>query len=167
MATVPQERWRSCGELIGELSNLKKGSRAAIPLESLRSSPAASCTARPGIEERKHARYPCSVTISWRLLGTQEEKPWAGRVQDVSRTGIGLVMNTQFKYGTVLAVKLDNGIGRLARPILVRVVHSQKDNGMEWHHGCAFVSRLTDVEFRHLLEEPDVAMPPGGGETAG
>ena len=152
LAPVPQDRWRSCGELIAELSRLKKDSRVAIPIASLRNSPADSCTARPGVEERTDARYLCSVMISWRLLGAKGDKPWPGRVQDISRSGISVVINTQFKFGTILAVKLENGIGRLTRPILVRVVHTRKQADGKWLHGCVFLSRLNDVEFRLLLE---------------
>ena len=152
LAPVPQDRWHSCGELIAELSKLKKDSRTSIPIASLRNSPADSRTARPGVEERTQARYLCSVTISWRLLGAKEDKPWPGRVHDISRSGISVVINAQFKFGTILAVKLENGIGRLTRPILVRVVHTRKQTDGTWLHGCVFLSRLTDVELRLLLE---------------
>ena len=71
-------------------------------------------------------------------------------VQDVSASGIGLLIARRCEPGTVLTVEAGLGSTRAALP--VRVVRVRKDNFGHWVHGCAFLQPLAEQELYALVE---------------
>ena len=86
---------------------------------------------QPGLEGR--------LDHFWRLA----------KVQDVSATGIGLVLGIRFDPGTILTVELPEE-GEDSRLIQARVIHARSEIAEGWVTGCAFVDRLTDNEVKAL-----------------
>jgi serine/threonine protein kinase len=78
---------------------------------------------------------------------------WPLVVQDVSATGIGLLLARRCEPGTELSVEVVTGAGRPPRPLPVRVVRVRKDHYGHWLHGCAFLSPLPEPELSALLTQ--------------
>ena len=75
-----------------------------------------------------------------------------GRVRDISRIGIGLILRKPFEPGTMLMIELPES-PKLLRQLLVRVVHATPNKNGRWIIGCTFDCPLSPEEMRILLPE--------------
>lgn len=82
--------------------------------------------------------------------GTNEV--WPLVVQDVSATGIGLLLARRCEPGTELSVEVVIDAGRAPRCLPVRVVRVRKDNFGHWMHGCTFLTPLDETALTALLD---------------
>jgi hypothetical protein len=103
---------------------------------------------RPG-DRRVSVRLPGWGII---LVRPAEEsgKPLArpGKIVDLSKTGIGLLLNYQFSKGTILALA---PIGwNVTSSLAAKVVHCKEVDG-QWLHGCQFVQKLNRKDLEHLF----------------
>lgn len=150
LAPTPMDRWPSCGEMIGQLQK-----RARTAAKSTPAAPPAApkkAAGKPLPAERRAAeRFACQRNVSWRFLGAGVETTGTARVQDVSVTGIALIVKTRLAQGAVLALRIDCSDSRFARPLLVRVVHVREQPAGEWSAGCTFVSKLSVDDLRTLM----------------
>ncbi len=148
LSVEPHKRWESCSRLIAELGGLMN-SDGKGEADWTYSCPAPT---RPfSKEHRTSVRYLCDLKTSGRLLGAQEEQVWTAEIRDISRNGIALIMNTPLKRGTILAIKLDVDAGRFAHPVLIRIVHTQKQSDDKWLVGGSFIKKLSEKELKLLL----------------
>jgi hypothetical protein len=77
---------------------------------------------------------------------------WSGKVQNISRGGLCLVIGRRFELGTLLAIDVQGRVGDLpSRSLLARVVHVAVSPGGSWMLGCSFTNELTDEELKILL----------------
>jgi hypothetical protein len=84
------------------------------------------------------------------LTAAEMEFGWLGRVRDVSRGGIALILSRRFEPGTILTIELSiKAKGRQ----LVRVVHATLETKGRWIIGCAFASILSEEELQTFLRE--------------
>ena len=102
----------------------------------------------PG-DRRASARLPGWGII---LIRPQEDsgKPLArsGKIVDLSKTGIGLLVNYQFSKGTILSLA---PIGwNVVSPPAVKVIHCKEVDG-QWLHGCQFVQKLNRKDLEHFF----------------
>jgi hypothetical protein len=112
-------------------------------------------------ERRATVRYAMDADTSCSPLASRVEGPaWAARVRDISRNGLGLVLNRRFEPGTVITVDLPFGEG-CSRLLLARVVHSVAGPGGGWIVGCKLVSPLTGDELALLGETAAPRASPG------
>jgi hypothetical protein len=81
---------------------------------------------------------------------SQSHELWPLVLQDVSATGIGLLLARRCEPGTELLVEV-TGPDRTVWALPVCVVRVRKDNYGHWMHGCAFLSPLDDSELAALL----------------
>jgi hypothetical protein len=109
-------------------------------------------------ERRAKVRYACRLKGAWRPLGSQGIA-WESLLQDVSETGLNLLMDCELKRGTILAVKLDCPHERFARPVLVRVARCAEQADGLWSVGCTFTSQLKDAELLALLQVGAMTTP--------
>ncbi|MCS6977388.1 MAG: PilZ domain-containing protein [Gemmatales bacterium] len=101
-------------------------------------------------ERRAKVRYTCRVKSTWRPLGSPDTA-WDALVQDVSETGLRLLVGTQQKRGTILSVNLECGQERFSKGILVKVVQCRSQEGGLWSVGCSFIKPLKEKELLALL----------------
>ncbi len=73
------------------------------------------------------------------------------RVRNVSRTGIGLVVDRHWGPGTALSLGLPLEQGAAPRTCRARVVHATAQPGGCFLVGCTFEAPLTDQEVQVLL----------------
>jgi hypothetical protein len=104
-------------------------------------------------DRRTAERYPCNLKPSWRSWGKPGGESWSAAINDISTTGISLLINYWMKPGTVLVIKLQNSNHRLTRPLPVRVMHATERADGEWLIGCAFVRRLSEPELQAILQD--------------
>jgi hypothetical protein len=77
-------------------------------------------------------------------------------IQNVSSTGIGLVLGRRFEPGTTLSVELP---GTDRRPLLARVVQVQRQPDGRWLLGCTLASRLSEEEVEQMRGQPAEELP--------
>jgi hypothetical protein len=100
------------------------------------------------LDRRNSVRYriPHGLTVqvnassSWRRW-------WTARLLDVSRGGIGLLLDEPLLLETVVEVRIPGWPGR---PLLILVGHVSRDDG-GWRCGGPLLLRLTDGELEVLL----------------
>jgi hypothetical protein len=105
----------------------------------------------PQAERRAWVRYPRKLVTMWQLLGTVGEEHWTAIMQDLSLSGVGLVINRSFPPATVLTVRLRNSSRTYERSALVRVQHCTAQPDGDWLVGCTFVVKISADELQQLL----------------
>src|SRR5690242_2937377 len=101
----------------------------------------------PVSNRRVEERHPCSRMAGWRRLGVQDGASGVAEVWDLSRRGLGMIVNTSLQRGDILGVTLGDGFERLVR---VRRTDPQPDG--IWLAGGTFVTALREEELQALLE---------------
>src|SRR5436309_526985 len=81
-----------------------------------------SAGSRPA-ERRAFVRLDSDLTAACRPPGRMEPG-WLGTVRDVSRGGVGLLLQHCFQRGTFLNVELRRDTGEVVRVVRVRVMHA-------------------------------------------
>jgi hypothetical protein len=104
-----------------------------------------------GAERRAWIRYPRRLRTLWQQFGSRQEDSWTAELRDISKSGLGLVVDRSFPPGSVLTVRLQTGANRFSRTMLVRVKHCEPQPGGTWHVGCCFAVQLKDDELQQLL----------------
>jgi serine/threonine protein kinase len=79
------------------------------------------------------------------------QEVWPLVVQDVSASGIGILLARRCEPGTELSVEVALGPNQPSWNLQARVVRVRKDNYGHWMHGCVFLDPLNDEELAALL----------------
>src|SRR5262249_19770031 len=107
-------------------------------------------------ERREYARYSLGMGASAVIYSSvfDGEPPstevWPLVVQDVSRSGIGILLARRCEPGTDLLVEV-TGPDQGSWSLPVQVVRVRRDQCGHWMHGCAFFSLLEEEELNALL----------------
>ncbi len=105
-------------------------------------------------DRRATVRYRRRLETFWQMLGVAPREMAAGRVFDLSATGVGLVVPEAFTVGAVLVVRLRT-VTRGWGTHLVRVRYCRPEEGGGFALGCLFVRPLGEEELEaHLTPEP-------------
>jgi hypothetical protein len=95
---------------------------------------AAEASTSSTTERRATVRYACDAKTSCTpLAALQSDTGWEARVRDVSRIGLGLVLERRFEPGTIITVDLH------PRILLVRVAHAKALPEGGWLLGCELI----------------------------
>ena len=106
---------------------------------------------KPGIDRRAAVRHFVRPGVTSTACVPERSRPWKAMIYDLSRTGIGMVMNQSFDAGIELAVELFSPDMVLSYTVLTRVAHSTRQNNRSWLVGCRFVRELSEEELQNLL----------------
>jgi hypothetical protein len=104
-------------------------------------------------DRRAFVRLASDLVSETRPAGGSRDVSWPGKVRDISRGGVGLVMQHRFRAGTRLDIELRDADGVLLRTVRARVVHATAilvDGCPRWLLGCAFHEPLSEDEFDAL-----------------
>src|SRR5262245_36656813 len=123
-------------ETVSFLRRLVRGPRRAQELQE------------EGEERRVRVRYPCNLETTLYATNGQGPLRLSGRVRNISRGGIKLVVGQKFEPGELLNVELPGPDGQAAYNVLACVVHAAAGAAGDWALGCAFAQELTDDELR-------------------
>jgi hypothetical protein len=103
------------------------------------------------IEERRGAaRQASGILGTCRIVEAPGDQLWTCEIQDISFTGLALVLRRWFGPGTALVVQ--PFADPADAPALVACVKRARPHGGGfWHHGCRFLKPLNENELRALL----------------
>jgi hypothetical protein len=106
-------------------------------------------------EERRQApRFPSDLETLCRPLVGQCNTSWPGRVLDISRNGLALVLHRRFEPGALLTMELEDHGRSIRRSIFARVMHIRPYEAGGWRLGCAFAEELSEEELRAFRAQP-------------
>jgi hypothetical protein len=117
------------------------------------SAPSQEPAAATAAERRAFVRLASDLEATCRPVNHSQEVGWPGRVGDISRGGLGILMRHRLKPGSELAVELRDHTGRPLRTVIVCVAHATAvlaDGSSCWLLGCAFYEPLSEEEFQAL-----------------
>ena len=105
-------------------------------------------------ERRAYVRLATDLAATCRPAGKEPTVGWPGRVRDISRGGVGLLLRHRFQPGTALTLEI-RGSGRPhLREVTVRVVHATPvvdGTAQCWLHGCTFDQPLSAEAVEALV----------------
>jgi hypothetical protein len=100
-------------------------------------------------ERRASVRYQCSDEISCSSLAPFDRL--SGRVRDISRHGVALILGTSIRVGTEVVMDLRTRNPGISLTLRARVVHATLEGEGSWIVGCEFVSTPTEEQILALL----------------
>jgi hypothetical protein len=100
------------------------------------------------LERRIEPRYRPSDGIRCDVNLFVGEMPCPARLIDISRSGLGLVIQTEMDPQTTAIVTLANDASRFLCRELVYVRHTTERRAGGYHVGCQFVKELTAGDMR-------------------
>jgi len=115
--------------------------------------PGAEQSASVHAERRAFVRLATDLSVCARPNKRGHDVGWPGRVRDLSRGGVGLLLQHRFRPGTDLSIELRENTGKLLRTVHARVAHASAvlvDGHHCWLLGCSFPEPLTDDELQAL-----------------
>lgn len=152
MSVDPAKRQASCAEFVEDLTGRKMPE--AVVVEAPAPPPQPKAEAAPkgagGADRRVKVRFPSTLDGVCTPIGDEDQLAWSGKIQDISESGIGLILGRRFEKETVLSVEL-KGRSRSTHTLLVRVVRVSRKSPKRWNIGCVFARDLTDDDVRDLL----------------
>jgi hypothetical protein len=83
------------------------------------------------------------------MAGRDENAP--ALVENLSASGLKLVLRRCYEPGRVLAVSWRHAHGGTQRTLLAHVIHARNDGGGTWSVGCALISQVPEEEMPDLL----------------
>ena len=101
-------------------------------------------------ERRTAARHPSTLRLTCYPVGGGLGERRTARVRNVSRTGMGLVLDRHWPPGTALIVEVPGAEG--VHPARVRVVHATSQPGGCFLVGCTFDAPLGDADLEALAK---------------
>jgi serine/threonine protein kinase len=154
MSRDPAKRPSSCLEFAHCLTSKTGRPLAPFPDES-----------RPGGRERRAClRYSaglgtyCVVNTSLHDTGDAVQDTWPATVENVSKTGLGLVLGRRLERDTILTLELTTAGSNSPTLLFARVVRVQAQGFGHWFIGCKFLVPLNDENLQALLE-PGTVLP--------
>jgi hypothetical protein len=75
-------------------------------------------------------------------------------VHDMSRTGLGLVIDRRFEPGTALRLEWHADRDAVLPPLLGRVIRLTQAPDGRWWHGCTLIGELEVAEALDFLAAP-------------
>jgi hypothetical protein len=101
-------------------------------------------------ERRAFVRYPRRLELFWQFLGVKTPDLATADVFDLSVTGLGLIVPTEFNAGAILLLRLPTATQGW-NTHLVRVKHCRRLDDGRFQVGCAFVKPLSVSQLQALL----------------
>jgi hypothetical protein len=102
------------------------------------------------VERRASARYEPAHDINCQVSLLVGERPDDAKMLDVSRNGIGFLLNRPVDLDTAAIVSLTDTTGRVLCRELVCVRHVTQRAKQCYHVGCEFLKKLTFADLRAL-----------------
>jgi hypothetical protein len=104
-----------------------------------------------GSERRGAERFPVNNDTACTFLSPVLEDFPPVRIQNISNSGIGLIVSDRLAAGMLLAVGLANPTRSFAKTVMVRVVHVTPQAGGTFLVGGSFETPLTYEELRSMV----------------
>jgi serine/threonine protein kinase len=156
------ERHASCLEFISDLTgtvltatppatHVTAAPRPARAAPTLANMPSTNVAPPPRSDRRAAVRFSTSLETSCQPTCRIKERSWSGRIQDISSTGVCLLLRRRFEPGTILTAELHGAAQSITKTMLIRVLRVQEQARRRWSIGCAFDRELSELELKALL----------------
>jgi serine/threonine protein kinase len=155
MCPDPNGRPRTCLEFV-KLMMGKGGRRRSNKSRSSRSMPKVKAV-DPNAERRAAVRYTlgvatgCAVETSLHVPQADENNQWPAVVEDLSCSGLALVLARRMERGTTLVIDIEGEDGKTAKTLQAKVVRLQSRGFGQWLVGCQLLEPLSSEEVRALV----------------
>lgn len=100
-------------------------------------------------DRRKHERHACEISMACHPL-TSRTQSWSGKIVDVSRGGVKLIVERRFERGAVLTIEVKGQSDEAPSSLLARVLHVGTHVSGRWVLGCQFTPELDESEVLAL-----------------
>ena len=107
----------------------------------------------PVIDKRARVRYRCESLQHNRAFISNSSKTLAAQVVDLSRTGVGLLLEAPIEKGTMLLIELGDGSKDVSFELMAEVVYAQQNETGAWRCGCELLREISEDELHLLLQE--------------
>ena len=104
----------------------------------------------PAAERRTAPRLTSSLKITCYPVGASLLERRQGRMRNVSRTGIGVLVDRAWQSGTNVMLELPIGEEESIKSVRARVIHATAQLGGTFLVGCSFEVALSDAEVQIL-----------------
>jgi serine/threonine protein kinase len=150
MSVDPQSRQSSCPEFIADLSGRAVAKRF-VPVTAGNRPPVKGAVQRPVTERRATVRYPSRQEGRCAPALNGKSHRWVAKVNDISSSGISLIISRRFEPGTLLVLELEHRDDAVPRTMLVRVANVRQQPRRKWLLGCSFVRGIDDGTLKRLV----------------
>ncbi len=119
------------------------------------------------VDRRATVRFPCNLKNTCGLPEADPAARWPAEVQDLSCTGIRLLVHCRFEPRSMLVIELPISDSGSSEPILAKVVHVKRQGPDSWMVGCVFRRLLHAEEVEAVLRQSEgkgESIPPRGLE---
>jgi hypothetical protein len=99
-------------------------------------------------ERRAWVRYTSERDTTCQPLAAGNGLSWEGKLLNVSRAGLGLLLNRRFEVGTLLTVEVLGSNGQPGGNMLARVSRPPVHQDGGWNVGCVLVNELSAEEVQ-------------------
>lgn len=107
---------------------------------------------RPAVpDSRNWERFPCSVKATYAIATDETASAGPATVQNISASGVGLLVDRRIETGTLLTVDLHSADGRTTTSVLACVVHLTDQGDGGWALGCNFIHERSAGDLKALL----------------
>ncbi len=113
-------------------------------------SPAKAGTA-PGPDRRAGPRYSANPETSCRVTATDDLESQPAEIDNISASGIKVILHRSYEVGTFLVVRLTTMNGSLERILMTRVIRVAPEAAGKYSLGCAFLTPLQGHELFTLV----------------
>jgi len=110
--------------------------------------------AAKGAECRVWERHGCDMQAACQSVANRSSNDlmWPATIRNISRGGVGLVVDRRFERGTGLFIECQTKKAECVGPYMARVVHATSRPDGIWLLGCSFVRPLTDEQLNEFLQ---------------
>src|SRR6266852_5573405 len=102
-------------------------------------------------DRRADARHLCHGPMLLFPVAGNRRVSWPAVVRDMSRTGLGLIIDRRFEPGTALRLEWHADPDAVLPPLLGRVVRVSQAPDHRWCHGCTLIGELEVAEALDFL----------------
>lgn len=104
-----------------------------------------------GSDRRAWVRFPSTPETPFFTLAEAEEIIFRkAKVRDISKGGVGLILNQEFPVGTMIDLVLPDPETEQSYTLQAQVIRADAQAGGGWFLGCTFHRELHDEQFRIL-----------------
>jgi hypothetical protein len=96
-------------------------------------------------------RFETALAATCRPILDQKSR-WKGLVQDVSASGLGLLLDRRFETGVLLHVEITDEATGASFAWLVKIRWVRELAARKWSVGCMFNQELSAEDLRAVLE---------------
>jgi c-di-GMP-binding flagellar brake protein YcgR len=100
---------------------------------------------------RASVRYHCPPAATGRLYLAEDVAYLRAWLQDISLTGIGLLLSKALDTGLFVTIQIKCENSEKTFSLCAHVIHSTQLATGDWIVGCQFVEQLNDDDLDHLL----------------